>query len=275
MMAIFHSEDRLRQKQQRADRAINLAMQNRWSEAAELNREIVQDFPRDVDAHNRLGKALMELGRYREARDCYAESVSIDAMNTIAQKNLARLNKLVEEEAAGATELAPTPVDPSLFIEETGKTTVTQLAGVAAADALARVAAGDPVALEVHGNVVRALGPGGELLGRLEPKIGKRVINLIKLGNQYTAAVTGVDDQSVRIIIREAHRAPSMGDRPSFPTAAGDSFRAYTRDTVIRYDVDEEDDDSYDETETEPELGAEADLEVESNLEEPEFAEEP
>jgi len=275
MMAIFHSEDRLRQKQQRADRAINLAMQNRWSEAAELNREIIQDFPRDVDAHNRLGKSLMELGRYREARDCYAESVSIDSMNTIAQKNLARLNKLVEEEAAGAAELAPTPVDPSLFIEETGKTTVTQLADLAAADILARITAGDPVVLEVHGNVVRAMGPGGELLGKLEPKIGKRVINLIKLGNQYTAAVTSVDEQAVRIIIREAHRAPSMGDRPSFPTAAGDSFRAYTRDTVIRYDVDEEDDENYDETEAEPELGAEADLEIESNLEEPEFAEEP
>jgi len=275
MMAIFHSEDRLRQKQQRADRAINLAMQNRWSEAAELNREIIQDFPRDVDGHNRLGKALMELGRYREARDCYAESVSIDAMNTIAQKNLARLNKLVEEESAGAAELAPTPVDPSLFIEETGKTTVTQLADLAAADILARITAGDPVALEVHGNIVRAMGPGGELLGKLEPKIGKRVINLIKLGNHYTAAVTSVDEQAVRIIIREAHRAPSMGDRPSFPTAAGDSFRAYTRDTVIRYDVDEEDDETYDETETEPELGAEADLEVEGNLEEPEFAEEP
>jgi tetratricopeptide (TPR) repeat protein len=275
MMAIFHSEDRLRQKQQRADRAINLAMQNRWSEAAELNREIIQDFPRDVDGHNRLGKALMELGRYREARDCYAESVSIDSMNTIAQKNLARLNKLVEEEAAGAAELAPTPVDPSLFIEETGKTTVTQLADLAAADVLARITAGDPVSLEVHGNVVRAMGPGGELIGKLEPKIGKRVINLIKLGNTYTAAVTSVDEQAVRIIIREAHRAPSMGDRPSFPTAAGDSFRAYTRDTVIRYDVDEEDDETYDETETEPELGAEADMEVEGNLEEPEFAEEP
>src|SRR5918912_4381800 len=211
MMAIFHSEDRLRQKQQRADRAINLAMQNRWLEAAELNREIIGDFPKDVDGHNRLGKALMELGRYREARDCYAESVSIDPMNTIAQKNLARLNKLVEEEAAGAAEPAPTPVDPSLFIEETGKTTVTALADLAAADVLARITAGDPVTLDVHGNIVRAMGPAGELLGKLEPKIGQRVINLMKMGNQYTAAVTAVDDQSVRLIIREAYRSPSMG----------------------------------------------------------------
>jgi len=274
-MAIFHSEDRLRQKQLRADRAINLAMQNRWAEAAELNREIIADFPKDVDGHNRLGKALMELGRYREARDAYAESVSIDPMNTIAQKNLARLNKLVEEEAAGAAESAPTPVDPSLFIEETGKTVVTALADVAAPDVLARITAGDPVTLEVHGNIVRAIGPAGELLGKLEPKIAKRVINLIKMGNQYTAAVTAVDDQSVRVIIREAYRAPSMGDRPSFPTAAADTFRAYTRDTVIRYDVDEEDEEAYDETEVEPELGAEADLEIEGTLEEPEFAEEP
>jgi tetratricopeptide (TPR) repeat protein len=276
MMAIFHSEDRLRQKQQRADRAINLAMQNRWADAAELNREIVADFPRDVDAHNRLGKALLELGRYQEARDCYAESVRIDPMNTIAQKNLARLNKLVEEEAAGAAEPAPTPVDPSLFIEETGKTTVTSLADVAAPDVLARVTAGDIVTLELHGNIVRAIGPAGELLGKLEPKIGQRVINLMKMGNQYTAAVTAADEQSVRVIIREAYRAPSMGDRPSFPTATTDSFRAYTRDTVIRYDVDEEDDEGFDEAETEPELGAETDLEIEGGIEEPEsFAEEP
>jgi len=270
-MAIFQSEDRLRQKQQRTDKAINLAMQNRWSEAAELNREIVQDFPKDVDAHNRLGKALMELGRYPEARDCYAESVRIDPMNTIAQKNLARLNKLVEE-ATGAAESAPTPVDPSLFIEETGKTAVTSLADLAAADMLARITAGDPVTLEVHRNIVRALGPAGELLGKLEPKIGQRVIRLMKEGNQYTAAVTSVDEQSVRIIIREAHRAPSMGDRPSFPTATGDSFRAYTRDTVIRYEVDDEDDDNFDDAE--PELGVEPDADSDGGLEEPEFSEE-
>src|SRR5579884_4465370 len=107
MMAIFHSEDRLRQKQQRADRAINLAMQNRWAEAADLNRELIQEFPKDVDAHNRLGKALMELGRYREARDAYAEALRLDPMNSIAQKNLARLEKLIAEETPAA-ETAPT-----------------------------------------------------------------------------------------------------------------------------------------------------------------------
>ena len=273
-MAIFQSEDRLRAKRQKVEQAINLAMQNRWSEAAEINRELIEEFPNEAEGHNRLGKALLELGRYADARDCYAHALRLDPMNTIAQKNHARLAKLAEEEAAVSA--APTAIDPSLFIEETGKTTLTVLVDVAAADVLARITAGDPLTLEISGNRVRAFGPGGEQVGRLEPKLGQRVINLMNQGNQYSAAVTAVDDQSVRVIIRETHRDPSMGDRPSFPTATtAESFRAYTRDTVIRYDVDDDDDDGLDDTEMETEASGEADLDADSSADEPEFIEEP
>ncbi len=272
-MAIFQSEDRLRQKRQKVEKAINLAMQNRWSEAAELNRELIGEFPNEVDAHNRLGKALMELGRYAEARDAYGEALRVDPMNTIAQKNHARLAKLTEE-AEAAVAAAPTPVDPSLFIEETGKTTVTGLVDVAGTDVLARVTAGDPVTLEIYGNAVRAYGPAGELLGKLEPKLGSRVINLMNEGNRYSAAVTAVDERSVRIIIRETYRDPRMGNRPSFPTTT-ESFRAYKRDTVIRYDLEEEDDEGLEEAEAEHEVGADGELELEGGGEEPEFIEEP
>jgi hypothetical protein len=273
-MVLFQPEDRLRQKRQKVERAINFAMQNRWSEAVDLNRELIEEFPSDVDGHNRLGKALMELGRYGEARDAYGAALRVDSMNGIAQKNFARLSKLVEEQDAAA-ETVPTPVDPSLFIEETGKTALTTLTNVPEPEALARITAGDPLTLEVHGNVVRVVGPAGEALGRLEPKIGQRVISLMNEGNQYTAAVTAVDDQSVRVIIREAYRDPGMGDRPSFPTAAtADSFRAYTRDTVIRYDVEDEDEDGLDEIDTEHETTSEADPDIESGAEESEFSEE-
>ena len=275
-MAIFQSEDRLRAKRQKVEKAINLAMQNRWGEAVELNRELIEEYPGEVDAHNRLGKALMEIGRYAEARDAYGESLRVDPMNTIAKKNHARLTMLADEEAADDTTLAaPTPVDPSLFIEETGKTTVTALVDLSPADVLARVTAGDPLTLEIQGSAVRVFAPAGELLGKLEPKLGQRVINLMNQGNQYSAAVTAVDEQSLRVIIRETHRDPSMGDRPSFPTATtAESFRAYTRDTVIRYDVDDDDDEGLDETEMEPEAAGEADLDAEGGIEEPEFIEE-
>jgi hypothetical protein len=274
-MAIFQSEDRLRQKRQKVEMAINLAMQSRWAEAADINRELIEEFPTEADGHNRLGKALLELGRYAEARDSYAEALRLDPMNTIAKKNHARLATLAEEEAA-ATNAAPTALDPSLFIEETGKTTLTSLLDLAPAEVLARITAGDPLTLEIHGAAVRAYGPGSELLGKLEPKLGQRVINLMGMGNQYSAAVTAVDENSLRLIIRETHRDPSMGDRPSFPTTTtAESFRAYTRDTVIRYDVDDEDDEGFDDGEVEPDVTGEGDVDAGDSADEPEFAEEP
>ena len=61
---VFQTEDRARAKKQHAEQAIQLALQGQWSEAAQLNRQIIESFPTDVDAYNRLGKALTELGRY-------------------------------------------------------------------------------------------------------------------------------------------------------------------------------------------------------------------
>src|SRR6195256_6573649 len=120
-MAAFPTEDRLRQKRTKSEQAITLAMKNRWDEAAQVNREILEMFPNEVDAYNRLGKALTELGRYGEARDAYAHAVKLDPLNGIAAKNLVRLGKFASEEGAGAPQSSP--VDPRLFIEESGKTT--------------------------------------------------------------------------------------------------------------------------------------------------------
>ena len=243
-MAVFQSEERMRLKRVRSEKAIQLAMQNRWQEAVEVNRQILELFPEDVDSHNRLGKALMELGSYGEARDAYQEASRLDPTNTIATKNLARLAKLVEEQAA-----APTPparaVDPRLFIEESGKTAVTSLVDVAPFDQLASLVAGDTVELQIEGGVVRVVAPTGQLVGQLEPKIAQRVIKLTEMGNKYTAAITSIDESHVRIIVREAFRHPSMGSRPSFPTQAPD-IRPYTRESLTRGDLDDDDDDVLD-----------------------------
>ncbi|HEY8476067.1 MAG TPA: tetratricopeptide repeat protein [Chloroflexota bacterium] len=268
-MALFQSEDRLRLRRIKSEQAINLAMQNDWEKAVVVNREILELFPDDVDAYNRLGKALMELGRYQEASDAYAEALKRDPLNTIAQRNRARLEKLIAEQVA-----APPPpgrVDPALFIEESGKTIVTTLVDVAPADVIARVTAGDQVELQVRGNIVQVADPTGEVIGRIEPKLAQRLIRLLRMGNQYTAAVTGVDDQTVRVIVRETYRHPSMGDRPSFPVVgAPEVIRGYLPGRVLQYDLEEEEEEEYEEAETEMEP-----IEAELVGEEPAVAEEP
>src|SRR5438094_7400541 len=179
-MAAFPTEDRLRQKRTKSEQAISLAMKNRWDEAAQVNREILELFPNEVDAFNRLGKALTELGRYAEARDAYAHAARLDPLNGIAAKNLQRLGKLATE---GAAAPSPSPVDPRLFIEESGKTTVTQLTDVRRTDATAKLSAGDQMQLERRGNQIVVANTTGNDIGRIEPKLEQDLIRLLDLGN--------------------------------------------------------------------------------------------
>jgi len=246
-MSVFQSEDRLRLKRLRSEKAIQLAMQNRWEEAAEMNRQMLELFPNDVDTFNRLGKSLLELGRYQDSLEAYNQANRLDPTSTIAQKNIQRLAKLVEEHAPA---LPSAPLDPRLFIEESGRTMVTTLIELGSPEILAKLTSGDQLQLEVVGNQVRVLDLAGEMVGQLEPKLGQRVIRLIGMGNRYSAAVTSADDRSLRVILREAHRDPAMGNRPSFPTLAADAGRAYTRD-ILRYDLEDDDDESGDDVEVE------------------------
>jgi tetratricopeptide (TPR) repeat protein len=257
-MAAFQNEDRARIRRVKAEQAVNLAMQSRWAEAADLNRQIIDTYPKDIEAHNRLGKALMELSQFDEARQMYNHTLRLDPTNGIAQKNLQRLEKLMTETVP---DLPSGPVDPSLFIEETGRTTTTTLVQTAPDDVLAKMNPGDSVDLVVQDNVIVARNSAGDVLGRIEPKLRQRLIRLFGMGNQYAAFVTAVDEHSLRVIIRETHRDPSMGSRPSFPTT-GDVFRGYVRDSLLRYDLDEEDEDEDEELEEhepdhEPDLATE------------------
>ncbi len=248
-MAAFPTEDRVRQKRTKSEQAISLAMKNRWEEAAQLNREILDMFPNEVDAFNRLGKALTELGRYGEARDAYAKAVKIDPLNGIATKNLQRLGKLAAE---GSAAPPPSPVDPRLFIEESGKTTVTQLTDLRRGEATTKLSAGDQLRLERRGSQVVVTDASGGDIGRIEPKLEQDLIRLLDINNQYAVFVTSANDQVVHVIIRETHRSAAMGHRPSFrPSAApeGGAVRAYTREGVLRYELEEE--------EEEEELGEE------------------
>jgi len=255
-MATFPTEDRLRQKRSKSEQAISLAMKNRWDEAAQINREILDVFPNEVDAYNRLGKALTELGHYADARDAYAQAVKLDPLNGIATKNLQRLGKLAAE---GSAAPAPSPVDPRLFIEESGKTTVTQLTDVRRSEAATKLSAGDQLGLARHGNQIVVTDQAGTEIGRIEPKLEQDLIRLLDLGNQYSVFVTAANEQLVHVIIRETHRAAAMASRPSFRPSAAQEVRAYTREGGPRYELEEEDeeddeggDDDDDEVEVAP-----------------------
>lgn len=237
----YQTDDRVRVRRQRAEQAINLAMESKWEEAAQVNRAILSVFPNDVDAYNRLGKALTELGRYGEARAAYGRTLEIDAANSIAKKNMIRLQALGDMAAPNE---GRQKVDPDLFIEETGKTGTTQLQNPDA-QALKVMAAGDLVLLQERDNQLQVMDPTGGYLGAIEPRLALRLLNFMKTGNQYAAAIANVNPagDSVRIIIKETLQSGENVGKLSFPPTAPEGFRPYTKDSLLRYELDDDDTD--------------------------------
>lgn len=232
-------EERARLQRQLTDQAINLALESKWEDAVNVNRQLQGLFPRDLSTLNRLGKALSELGHYAEARQAYSEALEIDPTNNIARKNLDRLASLGDGSAVRRP--SHERMDPRLFIEETGKTGFTNLLDLAAHHTLVRLTAGDQVYFSRDGNVLWVVNAEQERIGRVEPRLAARLIRFVEGGNQYAAGITELRPHEVRIIIRETFQHPSQFGHVSFPAhGGGETVRAYTKESLVRH-ADEED----------------------------------
>lgn len=252
------AEDKTRAKRLRTEQAVQFAMQSRWDDAITANRAIIAVFPDEPEAYNRLGKALSETGKIKEAREAYHQALAIEPTNVIARKNL---DRLASARAKAEPDRAQ-QVDTSLFIEEVGKSGVTVLKPVQT-KLLATLSAGDEVALKTVGSRLTIETIAGDYVADVEPKLALRLTRLIAGGNKYAAAVAGLNVDSVRVIIKETFQHLNQVGRLSFPAGkAGDVVRPYTKESLVRSDLDEDEEfaeetEEWEETETETESEAE------------------
>jgi tetratricopeptide (TPR) repeat protein len=235
------------------------ALEGRWDEAIELNRQMIERAPRDAEAHNRLGRALLARQQPAQAVEAYSNALRADPANMIARRNLQRLEALRhrpsqgddqgQEDAGGATLTMP---KTAVFIEEVGKTWVDELVNPAPAEDLADVLPAEQLQLEVEGGRLVVRRQDGRRLGEVEAKTAERVIGLLNAGNRYEAYALGPSTQSLRVILRETFRDPSQATTVSFPRQI--TSRAYLRERDLLRQRDEadfflldEDDDEEDE----------------------------
>jgi hypothetical protein len=231
-------EDKDRLKRKASQEAIALAMQSRWQEAVAVNQSIVESFPTDIDAYNRLGRAFVELGDFARAREAYGRALELDSNNVIAERNLHRLSLLPDSHTPAKEERRE--VAPNLFIGEMGKAGVVSLQSLAPQEVLARMTAGNQVNLEVRGQQLIVENEQGEYLGRVEPQYGLRLAKLMEGGNQYTAAIVSLDNDRAKVLIREVYQHPSQVGRLSFPVKAVEGFHPHVKDTLLRHEAMEE-----------------------------------
>jgi len=272
-MALPEADTTTRQRRQLGEQAIAHATHGEWEAAVETNRELLELGP-DIDAYNRLGKALAELDRAAEALEAYEQALERDATNRIAQRNVERLRVLIAadkpvQDGKGRTDKAPA----TLFIEEMGKTGRARLINPAAPRVLAPLSPGDAVELTVEGDALQAQ-VGGTAIGAVEPRIAGRLLKLIAAGNRYEAAITTLHESGseLTIIIREVFTHPANFGKVSFPTVAsgGGGVRPYMKGSALRYDDEDEVEEADEESEeveeldtTLPEYSGEPELEEE------------
>jgi tetratricopeptide (TPR) repeat protein len=225
-----------RLKRQLSEQAIAQATKGDWAAAAETNRKILELGP-DVEAENRLAKALWELGRLAEAREHYQNALALDPGNQIAERNVARLRLLLAEVGEQTIPAPPGAKAPaSIFVEETGKTGFAFLIDLAPPAVLAQANPGDLVDLRPDGNRLVAY-CNGLRIGVVEPRVAARLLKLMADGNKYLAGITSLGDRDVRLIIREVYQDPRNYGKVSFPTAAKSTdLRPYTKGTLLRED---------------------------------------
>lgn len=264
MMTQMSVAERLRTKRRLADEAVRFASESRWADAETKNREILKGTDDDVEAWNRLGKALLELGRFRDAYDAYAATVERDKGNVIALKQTKRLAVLVEQ-GVDQVLVETRKLDPKMLLEETGKTKVFGLPNRAPAATIALLQAGDELFLRVERSAIAVTDARGDVLGDLPARVASRIANLMRGGNRYVAGVVAITDREVKVLVREVYQDASKLGMVSFPSKAPaqPSANSHLRAGVERRDIDEEgftlDDDSDDADDDAEEAGADGD----------------
>jgi tetratricopeptide (TPR) repeat protein len=230
-----------RLKRQLAEQAIAQAAAGQWADAAETNRKLLE-MGADAESENRLAKALWEQGELGAAREHYQSALALDPTNRIAERNIDRLRTLITTGDKTVTPVDSAKAPVRIFVEETGKTGFAHLTELADPKKLVQVNPGDAVDLTPEANRLIAIS-NGIRVGVVEPRVAARLLKLIADGNKYSAGVTSLGAQDVRIIIREIYQDPRNYGKVSFPTAAKSTdLRPYTKGTLLREDEDLEED---------------------------------
>lgn len=235
----------MRLKKRLLDRAVEMSTTNRWEEAISTNHQLLE-LDEEAEAYNRIGKALLELGRFGEAQASYEDALRLNPSNVIARKNLARLKDLAQMDDRGQRKEQRQYADPQLFIIETGKTALTTLTNVSGHEIALRLVSGEQVQLEYGEKTVSVVDGEGRTVGQLEPLLAQRLIDLHKNGegNRYSASIANLDGNQIKVLIREVFQIPEQRNIVSFPGKLGGDiahFRTFIRDLPSRYELDGDD----------------------------------
>ena len=111
-------------------------------------------------SHDRLGLAYLKLEKYGKARQVFNEVLAIDKSNIIANKHLSNLKNNKQQ-------LANTTFANTYFIEEPGRTRISDLHRLCRKETLKKLQVGQPCKLILKGKYIAVEAVGGENDGNI------------------------------------------------------------------------------------------------------------
>lgn len=235
-------------RKRRTEEAIRLAMAGDWKAAAAANEALLKDFDDDVETANRLGKAYTELGQVKKAVKAYERTLEIDQYNSIARKNLDRLQQAnparpkTKAKASKSTKPAASRSAATALVSS-AKAAEFHLQQANPAE-VSQLEPGDTAELRSNNRGVAVTTEDGTVLGYIEPAAGLRLRRMIEGGNEYDVTIRSIDQHGGAIVfIRETHRDASLAKEASFLASAETrkkAPRAYTRRSALIEEDDPE-----------------------------------
>ena len=228
------------------DKAIQAMLLGDWKSATSLNKTLLSENPKDIDALNRLAYALTILGKIRDAKSTYRKVLKIDVLNQIAIRNIKKLTDLGPKQIAKSLASVKAKGVNSTFLEETGKTKIISLVNTAQPKIIALLTTGQPVVIAIKRSKIFVQDQNKQYLGVLPDDIGRRLIKLMKGGNIYEACIKSATEHNVCVFIKETKRVSKYKNQPSFPQTQDQdlSLSKGSKAKIKNYkDLGEEDDD--------------------------------
>lgn len=213
------------------DLAIKYALENNWKLAVVTNEELLIENPNSIESLNRLGFALIKLGKYKKAKEAYKKVLAIDKTNPIATKNLKKL-EMMSKQKVGKSEEPVQEIGMNLqdmFIEEAGKTRTVDLKNLADKKSLSILQPGDKVNLVIKRSKIFIQDGGKKYIGMLPDSVSSRLIKFMKGGNEYSAFIKASDEKNVAVFLKEVKKMKRFQNQPSF-SSINLSFQTFEED---------------------------------------------
>lgn len=224
--------------------AINTALIGDWNKAITINKSLLKENPKNIEALNRLAFAYGVIGNSKEAKTFYLKVLKIDPLNSIALRNIKRIPVSSLNENGYKVS--------NIFLEEPGKTKIVELLNVAPSEIINNLQTGQLLILSIK-RLKIFVHSGKQFIGMLPDDIGKRLIKFIEGGNNYEAYVKSVNGKLIVIFIKETKKATKFKDQPSFVFGGESSLVLEkvkkTKSKTKSDDEDEDGDENYSEDE--------------------------